>query len=310
MPDEPVCDDLRESRDLTEQPVAAGADVAVGITRVAQAYRSGHGGQVKQIIGAETGEPVSAGLRCRSGWIRPVIAEQQCSLPPGARSELVELQPQQPRISAQLDQAARYLVGHPADELELLSDDRDVGDGCPVLDLHGGESTSRVRQAQLVALERGELLVRSSQQRGRVLQHVPFPSGKNGNRPHRLADGDDRETGLPGGTLRRPVAGTGLLRRQCRVGHELHGGSQDPAGFRVEHDSPVHLRQLAKPGGGELSVKLEASRADPPDDRVRAHHNQCAGVPTDNAIQAIPECGSRRNHRQRRAPPLIPADAH
>ena len=96
-------------------------------------------------------------------------------------------------------------------------------DSGAVLDLQRGQRAGGVVCAPLVPLKRGERLVRSGSSAA-ILQHVALAVGVHRDRPHRLADGDDRESGLPRDPLGGAVPGAGLLRRQARVGHELDSG--------------------------------------------------------------------------------------
>ena len=104
---------------------------------------------------------------------------------------------------------------------------------------------------------------------------------------HRLRHRDDREAGLPGDPVGRAVPGAGLVGADRRVGHQVHGGVDDPARVAVEDDRAVHLGQLAQPGGRERDVELEAAGRDRADRLVRAEHDQGAGTAAEDPLQPV-----------------------
>ena len=239
-----------------------------------------------------------------------VVPQEQPALLAAARRQLVELEPEQSRVGAQLHHESGDLVGDPAGHLQPLRHGGDVPQRGAVLDLQRRQRRGGLILAPLVPLQRAERLMRAGEQRGGVLQHIAVAIGVDGDHAHRLADGDHRQAGLARHPLRGAVPGAGLGGGQARVGHELHAGPQDRAAVPIEHDRAIHLGQLAQPGRGELRAELEAARADLLHRRVVAEHDERPGVTADDALQAVAQLGPRRDHRKRGPPPLIPYVAH
>ena len=202
--------------------------------------------------------------------IGQVVADDQRAVGVDAGHQLVELQGEQPAVGAQLDHVAGDLVGDPAHHLQPLHHRDRVADGDQVLDLQRGQRAGDLVQPQLVALQRGQRLVGPGQDRRRVVEDVPLAVDVEADDAHRLADRDDRVAGLLGDPLGGAVPGAGLLGRDGRVGHQVHGGPDDPGAVAGQHDGAVHLAQLAQPGRGELDVEREAAGAERLDDLVVA----------------------------------------
>jgi hypothetical protein len=110
--------------------------------------------------------------------------------------------------------------------------------------------------------------------------------------PHRLADRDDRVAGLLGDPLGGAVPGAGLLGRDARVGHQVHGGPDDAGAVAGQHDGAVHLAQLAQPGRGELHVERESAGADRLHDAVVAEHDERAGAAAQDAFESVTQSGA------------------
>ena len=98
------------------------------------------------------------------------------------------------------------------------------------------------------------------------------------------------------------MPGAGLVGEDRGVGHQVHGGVQDPGGVLVEDERAVHLRELAQPGGGERDVEEEAARRDRVDGLVAAEHEQRAGAAAQDALEAVAQDGAGRD-----AAPASPA---
>ena len=92
-------------------------------------------------------------------------------------------------------------------------------------------------------------MVRFRQDRGGVFQHVAPATDVERDDVHRLADGDDRVANLLGHPLGRAVTGAGLIRRDGRIGNQLHVGAHDAARVAVKHHRAVHLGQFTQPRG-------------------------------------------------------------
>ena len=79
-----------------------------------------------------------------------------------------------------------------------------------------------------------------------------------------------------------------------RIRDQLHVGAHDAAAVGGQHDGAVHLGQLAQPGRRVPDVEGEAAVADGLDVLVVAEHDQRAGTAAQDALEAVPESGARR----------------
>src|SRR5690606_38507902 len=174
-----------------------------------------------------------------------------------------------------------------------------------VLDLEGGERLGDLVEPLPVPLERGERLVRLRQDRRGLLQQVAGAVDVERDDAHRLADRHDGVAGLPGDPLGGAVPGAGLVGGDAGIGHQVHGGPHDAVVAGAQHDRAVHLRQLAQPGRGELHVELEPAGAEPFHGVVVAEHDEGAGLPAQDALQAVAQRGARGHRRERGPPPFV-----
>ena len=300
--DQPVDHRAGQPRHLRQQPVAPRADR--GLQRLRGGRVAGGPGdlaEVEQLGGGQRGQLGERLLRRPGAPVAgQVVPGDQLPLRLHAGEQLVQLQGQQPAVGAELDDVALDLVRDPAHHLQPLGDAHRVPDGDQVLDLQRGQRAGDLVQPHLVALQGGQRLVGPGQDGGGVVQHVAPAVDVQPDHPHRLADRDHREAGLRGHPLRGAVPGAGLLGRDRRVGHQLHGGADDPGAVGGQHHRAVHLGQLAHPGGGELDVQREAAGADRLHDPVVAQHDQRAGVAAEDALQTVPQAGPGRDHGERR----------
>src|SRR5437868_2414451 len=287
-----------QAGDLGQQAEAAGADLGVqSLAAGAAAEDLGHGLQVDQIAG---GELVQVGQRLDEGaralyqrGVREIVADDQFAFGVDAGDQLVELQGEQPSVGAELDDISLDLLGDPADHLQPLYDGRDVADRHQVLDLQRGERPGDLVEPVLVPFERRQGLVRLGEDHGRLLQDVPDAVQVEGDDPHRLADRDDREPGLPGHPLRGPVPRPRLVRRNRRIGNQVYGRTHDLVAVAPQHDGAVHLGQFPQPGRREVHVELEPATADLLDHAVVPQHDQPTGGPAQNPLQPITQSGPR-----------------
>ena len=90
---------------------------------------------------------------------RQVVGDDEVELVVDVAVELVELQPQQPGVDAELDDHRLDLVGDAVHHLAALDDGDDVAQRHDVLQLDAGEVGDGVVEADLVALERLQRLV-------------------------------------------------------------------------------------------------------------------------------------------------------
>ena len=178
-----------------------------------------------------------------------VVADHQLALEVDAGDQLVELQGQQPAVAAELEHVVLDLAGDPGDHLQPLGDHGDVAGGDQVLDLQRGQRAGHLVEAELVALEGGQRLVRARQDLPGVLEHVADLADVHRDDLHRLRHRDHRVAGLPRDPVGGAVPGAGLLGVDGRVRHQVYGGVQDAGRVAVEHHRAVHLRQLAQTGG-------------------------------------------------------------
>ena len=101
--------------------------------------------------------------------------------------QLVQLQPDEAALGAELDDVALDLFGDPPDHLAALQHRDHVAQGDEVLDLEGGERRDDVVEAELVALEGLQRLVGPVEQAGDRLERVLGVADVDGDDAHVLA---------------------------------------------------------------------------------------------------------------------------
>ena len=181
-----------------------------------------------------------------------------------AGDQLVELQREQPPVGAQLDDVARDLVGDPPHHLQALGDHGHVADGDQVLDLERGQRAWTPRPGGACSAPawrapgwpgRGSRLS--------LRARTGEPSRYRRDDAHRLAHRDHRVAGLPGHPLGGAVPGAGLLGRDRRVGHQVHGRPHDasPRRSRARRRRPSWTARAAGWPRTRTS-QLEAAGAD------------------------------------------------
>jgi hypothetical protein len=224
---------------------------------------------------------------------RAVVAHDQVALGVDAGDQLLQLQAEQPAVGAQLEHVVLDLRMDAGDHLQPLHDRGDVAHGDQVLDLERRQGAGDLVEAELVALERGQSLVRAAQDRPRVLHDVAHRADVEGDDLHRLRHRDHRHAGLAGDPVRRAVSRAGLVGLDAGVGHQVDSCPQDPARVLVEDDRAVHLRQLPYARGAERDVEGEAAGGDRLHHPVVSQHDERAGPPTQDPLQALAEHGPR-----------------
>ena len=53
------------------------------------------------------------------------------------------------------------------------------------------------------------------------------------------------------------MAGTGFIRLNERIGHELHSGFEEPGGIPIADNSTIHFGKFAQTGGREFRINIE-----------------------------------------------------
>lgn len=261
------------------------------------------------------GQGVQFGQRLldRAGALRggfgDVVPDHEFAFRLHARDQLVQLEGEEAAVRAEFEHVLGDLRGDPADHLQALGHGRDVPDRHQVLDLQRGEGARDLVQTELVALQGRQGLVRAGQDRRRVLQDAALAVDVQGDEAHRLGDRDHREADLLAHPVRGAVPGARLLRRDRRVGHELHARPKDLRQVRREHDAAVQLAQLTQARGRELDVQDETARAHRLHRLVEAQHDESAGVaaqhplgPSRRGCRGPRRSGRRASgHRHRRS---------
>src|SRR5690606_4149304 len=234
-------------------------------------------GQVVEIVDGLAQRPAAVARRRRK-----IVADDQFTVDVDPRDQLVELQAEQPAVGAQFDDVAVDLHRDPPDHLESLRHGDDVAHRDQIFDLEGRQGAGDLVEAQLVPLERGQGLVGPGENLPGIFEHVADVVDVDGDDAHRLADGDDRETGLLRDPLCGAAPGAGLGGGNRGVGHQLSGGGQNAGAVAVDDDRAVHLRQLAQPGGDEFDVVVEAAGAHLLDALVMAEDDLPSHTPGQN----------------------------
>jgi len=153
-----------------------------------------------------------------------VVGQHELELVVDLAVDLVDLQPQEPGVDAELDDHGLDLGGDAPHHLAALYHGSDVANGGHVFELERGEIGQGVVEAHLVALQRLQCLVGAVDQAADVLQLVLHPAGVDRDDAHLLADTDHRYRDRTSDPLGRAMPGSGLAGRHRRVGHEVHVG--------------------------------------------------------------------------------------
>ena len=243
---------------------------------------------------------MSAVRRLLVGTEDVVVADDRVALPGHVPDELLELEPDQPALAAELDAVARDALRHPRDHLGPLEDDEDVVEHDGVLELERGQAGQHLLEPLPIRVERPERLVRLREDVGDGVELVPRRPDEDRDRLPLLRDGDDERAGLLRDALGRAVSGAGLVGRDRRVRHELDVRPREPLDRLVDDDRAVHLRELVEELRPERRVELDAAGVEERELVRVADHDQRALVRADDVVDGLAEPGARRNLGDRR----------
>ena len=257
----------------------------------------GGGAGVEHLVVVEAGH-----LGLRVGGRAPggqVVGDHEVELVVDVAVDLVELQPQQAGVDAELDDHRLDLVGDAVDHLAALDDGDHVAQRDDVLQLDAGEVGDGVVEADLVALERLQRLVGPVEQPADVLQLVLGAAGVDVDDAHLLAGRHHRDLQRAGDALGGAVAGAGLAGRHRRVGHEVDVGPGDAAAVGGDDDGAVHLGQLGQALRAVRGVDEEAARADGQHVGAVVEDEQRAGLGPHDPVDAVAQRRARAPTRAR-----------
>ena len=88
------------------------------------------------------------------------------------------------------------------------------------------------------------------------------------------------------------MAGSRLLRRDRRIGHELNVRVGDLRELVVDDDRAVHLRELVQMLRREGQVEPDAARVEKGERGRIADHDQCALVRADDVVDPLAKLGA------------------
>ena len=230
------------------------------------------------------------------GW--QVVGDDELDLVVDVGVDLVELEPQQAGVDAELDDHRFDLVGDSVHHLTTLHHRDHISHRDHVLDLDGRQVVDRVLEAGLVPLERLECLVGAVEQTPDLLELSLEPAGVDVDHAHLLRRRHDRHVERPGHPFSSAMAGAGLAGRNRGVGHEVHVRPSDAPAVVGDDDRAVHLGEFGHTLGAERSVDQEATRADRQHLGVVGQHDQCAGLGTNDSIDAVAQRGAWTDPRQ------------
>lgn len=235
----------------------------------------------------ELGERLVDRAGALGGRLGHVVPYDEFTLGFDAGDQLVELKREKAPVGAELHHVLGDLGGDPAHHLQPLGHRRDIADRDQVLDLEGRQRARDLVEAELVALQGRQGLVGAGEDRGGVFEDTALAVHVEGDQAHRLGDRDDREVDLLAHPVCGAVPGACLLRRDGRVGHQLHARPQDLGDVLVDHDAAVELAQLAQPCRGELDVQHEAAGTHRLDGLVGPEHDESSGVAAEDPLEPV-----------------------
>ena len=244
-------------------------------------------------------EALERKFRARAGTVRVVVVDDGRTLCRHVTDELVQLHLDQPRLRAELDTIARNLGGHARRHLGTLQDNEDVVEHHRVLELERRQPGQHLLEPLAVGLERRERLVRLRQHFVHRVELVARRPDVDRDCRALLGDRDHECAGLLRDAFCRAMTSARLVRRNRRVGHQLHVRVGELRQRRVDDDRPVHLRQLVE----ELRRKRDVE-PDPAGEEKRelvriADHDQRALARADDVVDALTQLGARRDALER-----------
>ncbi len=167
-----------------------------------------------------------------------------------------------------------------------------------VLDLERRQVVDRVVETDLVALEGLQGLVGAVEQTPDLLELSFEPAGVDVDHAHLLRRRHDRHVERPGDPFSSAMPRAGLARRHRGVGDEVDVRPSDAPAVVGDDDRAVHLGEFGHTLGAERSVDQEATRADRQHLGVVGQHDQCAGLGTNDSIDAVAQRGAWTDPRQ------------
>ncbi len=145
---------LGQPRDAREQPEAAGRHPHVEVRRaVRQVHRGGDPAEVDQLVVRQVRQGVEGLGQVPVAGLVEVVAHHEAAVVADAAHELLELEPDQAAVVAQLDDVALDLGRDAGHHLVALEHGDHVAQGDEVLDLEGREGDRHLVEPGLVALE-------------------------------------------------------------------------------------------------------------------------------------------------------------
>ena len=185
--------------------------------------------QVDELVGVERAERVHEVLDRARVAVGEVVAHDEAAVVFDAAELLVELQPHESTVDAELDDVARDLVGDAHDHLGALQDRQHVAQRHEVFDLERRQRTRHGVEPGLVPLDRLLCLVRAVEQPRDLFERMLLAAHVDRDDRQILGHRDHRDPDRARHTLGSAVPGAGLGRRHVRVGHEVHVRPRDAA---------------------------------------------------------------------------------
>ena len=140
--DDALDDRLGQAGDLGEQAEAARLQALLEVELLVGQVQGGADRlEVEQVLGAEVGERLEGLVDVPVGVLVEVVLDDEAPVVLDAAHELLELEPHEAALDAELDDAELDLLGDPAHHLGALQHGDDVADGDEVLDLDGATAT-------------------------------------------------------------------------------------------------------------------------------------------------------------------------
>jgi len=291
---------LGQAGDVRQDPEAARRDrmvERVDVARIADQLRQPL--RFQQLPVRECVQSFERELRPRTGSVRVVVVHYGGTLGGHLADQLVQLHPDQPRLGAELDAVALDLLGHPRRHLRALQHDEDIVEHDGVLKLERGQPRQDLVEPLPVGLERRERLIRLREDLGHGIELVTRLRDVHGDRGALLGDGDHERTGLLRDTLGSAVPRARLVRRDRRVGHQLHVRVRDLRQRRRDDDRSVHLRELVEELRREGLVEPHPTGEEKRELTGIADHDQRAFARADHVVDRLAELRPRRDALER-----------
>ena len=203
---DPADERLRQARDVGQGAIAARHDGLVErVDAAVVAEHLGEPAELEQLLVRERRQLGERSRRLVAGAEAVVVADDRVALARHVADELLELEPDQAALAAELDAVAGDALRHAGGHLRALQDDEHVVEHYGVLELERGQARQHLLEPLPVRVERPERLVRLREDVRDRVELVPSRPDEDRDRLPLLRDGDDERPRLLRDALGRAV---------------------------------------------------------------------------------------------------------